>query len=237
MPGNFDAGAIPCPWGSAPTLVAEQALYELGYPAVAGIDEVGRGCLAGPVIAAAVILPNDAEIAHDLYAVRDSKQLTAARRRQLAEIIQQRALAWGIGQVEVRVIESQNILRATRQAMRVAMLSLNPAPNALLIDAVRLPDCELPQVPLIKGDQRSLSIAAASILAKVARDQHMVDLDARYPGYGFARHKGYGTAEHLAALRRLGPCAEHRRTFAPIKALVIPPPIQASFLSLESEAD
>ena len=222
---GFDPGAIPCPWGSAPSLVAEQALEARGFTAVAGLDEVGRGCLAGPVAAAAVILP--ADLGDALAGVRDSKQLTASRRTALAAQIRRHARAWAIGWAAVTVIDARNILQATRVAMLAALSQLALPPDVLLLDAIRLPTNPLPQIPLIKGDQRSLSIAAASILAKVARDAAMDDLDQRYPGYGFAAHKGYGTPAHLAALQGLGPCPEHRHSFAPVKALLAPLPQQA----------
>ena len=215
-----DLSAVPCPWGAVPTLVAERHLYHHGYLAVAGLDEVGRGCLAGPVVAAAVILPLDTAIEADLAGVRDSKQLTPKRREQLAHIIQGRACGWAVGHAGVAAIDQHNILRATRLAMQDALRQLDPAPTALLLDAIRLPAVSLPQVPLIKGDQRSFSIAAASILAKVARDALMCEFDDIYPGYGFAQHKGYGTPHHMAALQQLGPCAQHRRSFAPVRALL-----------------
>ncbi len=218
-----DLSAVPCPWGTVPTLVAERFLVARGWLTVAGLDEVGRGCLAGPVVAAAVILPLDAGIEADLTGVRDSKQLSARQRERLATVIRARAVAWAVGQSDVATIDAQNILRATRLAMHAALRRLAVAPAALLLDALRLPDVPLPQTPLIKGDQRSLSIAAASILAKVARDALLCDLDVQYPGYGFAQHKGYGTAHHLAALARLGPCPEHRRSFAPVRALLEAP--------------
>jgi ribonuclease HII len=220
MGKTIDDGAVPCPLGAVPTLVAERYLCQQGRIAVAGLDEVGRGCLAGPVVAAAVILPLDDAVEADLDGVRDSKQLSAARRDTLACIIRSRAVAWGIGLSDVATIDRQNILRATRLAMMSALRQLSIPPDALLLDAIRLPDVALPQTPLIKGDQRSLSIAAASILAKVARDDMMAALDAEHPGYDFARHKGYGTAQHLAALTRLGPCPIHRRSFAPVRALL-----------------
>jgi ribonuclease HII len=223
MGKSIEDGAVPCPWKSAPTLVAERYLFQQGYAAVAGLDEVGRGCLAGPVVAAAVILPLDDDVERDLDGVRDSKQVSAARREKLAALIRRRAVAWGIGLSDVATIDSHNILRATRLAMMAALAQLSITPDALLLDAIRLPDVALPQTPLVKGDQRSLTIAAASILAKVARDDMMRALDATHPGYDFARHKGYGTAQHLAALARLGPCPAHRRSFAPIRALLDAP--------------
>lgn len=191
-----------------------------GYTLVAGLDEVGRGCLAGPVVAGAVILPEDNTIEADLFGVRDSKELSATRRVTLAHIIRDRALAWSIGIGDITAIEQLNILGATRHAMHDALSQLQPQAQALLLDAIRLPRIPLPQVPLIKGDRRSLSIAAASILAKVARDALMEVMDVQHPGYGFAQHKGYGTPQHLTALTALGPCAIHRRTFAPVKAAI-----------------
>ncbi|HKD76587.1 MAG TPA: ribonuclease HII [Ktedonobacterales bacterium] len=217
---EFDVSAVPCPEGAAPTLIAERFLCEQGYVHCAGLDEVGRGCLAGPVVAAAVILPLDDHAEADLDGVRDSKQLTPASREKLAALIRQRAFAWAVGVADVAAIECHNILGATRLAMQDALLHLDPAPDALVLDALTLPRVTLPQVPLIRGDQRSLSIAAASILAKVTRDRLMAALDAIHPGYDFARHKGYGTPTHLAALAALGPCPQHRRTFAPVRRLL-----------------
>lgn len=210
--------------------MAEQLLADLGHSTCAGLDEVGRGCLAGPVVAGAVILPLDATIAADLAGVNDSKALTASQREKLVAIIQERAVAWAIGYADVATIDARNILNATKLAMHDALRHLTTAPNALVIDALRLADVKLPQVPLIKGDRRSLSIAAASILAKVARDALMCDLDSLHPGYGFAQHKGYGTPQHLAALQHLGPCPAHRRSFAPVRALLDPPPEQLSLI-------
>ena len=233
-----DLSAVPCPWEAAPTLVAERHLHHHGYLAVAGLDEVGRGCLAGAVVAAAVILPLDADIEADLAGVRDSKQLTATRREYLARVIQGRARAWAVGQADVAAIDQHNILRATRLAMQDALQQLDPAPTALLLDAIRLPAIPLPQTPLIKGDQRSLSIAAASILAKVARDALMCQLDNIYPGYGFAQHKGYGTPQHLTALQQFGPCPQHRRSFAPVRALLDLPqqmPLMAPPLPIDNK--
>ncbi len=225
-------GARPRFWGPAPSLVVERDLAARGLALVAGVDEVGRGCLAGPVLAAAVILPLHGAIESDLAGVRDSKTLTARQRDRLATLIRRHALACAVGSAEVEAIATYNILGATRQAMRDAIARLDPQPDALAIDAIRLPGVGLPQTPIIKGDQRSLSIAAASILAKVARDALMIELDALFPGYGFACHKGYGTARHLAALAALGPCPQHRATFAPVRTLIDPDrPRQAALLS------
>jgi len=177
----------------------------------AGVDEVGRGCLAGPVYAAAVILPDH----HGIVGLRDSKQLTAARRERLAPQIQAGALAWAIGIATVEEIDRINILRATFLAMARAVQALGLRPALCLVDGNQVPQlgCEVRAV--IGGDATVESIMAASIVAKVARDAALVQMDARYPGYGLARHKGYGTPQHLGALRTLGPSREHRMSFAP----------------------
>lgn len=196
------------------------ALLRQGYFLVAGLDEAGRGCLAGPVVAAAVILPlDDAACASRLEGVRDSKQLSRAARESLYDTIMQYALAVGVGSGAVELIDERNILQATRYAMRSAVEQLSMTPHALLLDALLLPDVSLPQRSLIKGDARCLSIAAASIIAKVTRDRLMLQLDKEYPAYGFARHKGYGTEAHLAALREHGASPVHRQSFAPVREL------------------
>ena len=203
----------------APTLDEEMALLQQGYCFVAGLDEAGRGCLAGPVVAAAVILPlplDDDRLAR-LSGVRDSKQLTAQARDKLYDVILQHALAVGVGVGSVELIDEQNILQATKHAMRFALAQLSIRPQALLLDAVRLPTVPLPQRAIIKGDCRCLSIAAASIIAKVSRDRMMLALHEQYPVYGFQQHKGYGTETHLAALKVYGPCPIHRRTFSPVR--------------------
>ena len=174
-----------------------------------GIDEVGRGPLAGPVVAGAVILPKDCQI---LY-LNDSKKLTARRRELLYDEIMEKAVAVGIGVVSQEVIDDINILQATYEAMRQAVGKLSVCPDILLNDAVTIPGLPQKQVPIIKGDAKSLSIAAASVVAKVTRDRMMEALDAKYPEYGFASNKGYGSAAHMAALREYGPCPLHRRTF------------------------
>ncbi len=174
-----------------------------------GIDEVGRGPLAGPVVAGAVILPKDCQI---LY-LNDSKKLTARRRELLYDEIMETAVAVGIGVVSQEVIDDINILQATYEAMRQAVGKLSVQPDILLNDAVTIPGLPQKQVPIIKGDAKSLSIAAASVVAKVTRDRMMEALDAKYPEYGFASNKGYGSAAHMAALREYGPCPLHRRTF------------------------
>lgn len=186
--------------------------YERLYPEVqyiGGIDEVGRGPLAGPVVACCVILPKDCDI---LY-LNDSKQVPEKKREQLYEEITAKAVSYGIGIVSHEVIDEINILQATYEAMRQAIASMSVKPQHLLVDAVKIPGITIPQRGIIKGDAKSASIAAASIVAKVTRDRMMVELDAKYPGYGFAGNKGYGSAEHIEALRKIGPCEIHRRSF------------------------
>ena len=185
----------------------ERKYEDLGY--VCGIDEVGRGPLAGPVVAGAVILPRDCKI---LY-LNDSKQLSAKKRDELYDVIMENAVAVGIGMASPRRIDEINILQATYEAMREAVKGLSVKPEVLLNDAVTIPGLEGVQVPIIKGDAKSLSIAAASILAKVTRDHMMAGYEELFPGYGFAKHKGYGTVAHIAAIRELGPCPIHRRSF------------------------
>ena len=184
----------------------------------AGIDEAGRGPLAGPVIAAAVILDPQ----HPVDGVRDSKKLSSSRRAQLAAEIRERALAWGLGRAEVEEIDRLNILHATLLAMQRAVEALGVIPERALVDGNQAPDLPCPVETVVKGDQKVEAIAAASILAKVARDAEMLALDAACPGYGFARHKGYPTAAHLEALRRLGPSAHHRRSYGPVRACLEP---------------
>ena len=187
-------------------------LYEKKYEScglICGIDEAGRGPLAGPVVAGAVILPRDCQI---LY-LNDSKKLTARRRELLYEEIMEKALAVGTGVVSHARIDEINILQATYEAMRQAIEKLGMAPDILLNDAVTIPEVTLKQVPIIKGDAQSVSIAAASVIAKVTRDRMMVEMDQKYPGYGFASNKGYGSAAHIASIREMGPCEIHRKTF------------------------
>ncbi len=179
------------------------------YGLIAGVDEAGRGPLAGPVVAAAVILPPDT----DIFYLNDSKKVPEKRRELLFDEIREKAVSYGIGIVGEARIDEINILQATYEAMRQAIASLQPVPGILLNDAVKIPEVETAQVSIIHGDAKSVSIAAASILAKVTRDRIMREMDERYPGYGFAKHKGYGTAEHMEAIRTLGPCPIHRRTF------------------------
>lgn len=179
------------------------------YPYICGIDEVGRGPLAGPVVAGAVILPKDCDI---LY-LNDSKQLSEKKREELNEIILEKAVATGIGVVSPERIDEINILQATYEAMRQAIANLSVQPQLLLNDAVTIPQVAIPQVPIIKGDAKSISIAAASIIAKVYRDRLMVQYDEVFPGYGFAGNKGYGAQAHIDAIRTLGPTPIHRRSF------------------------
>ncbi len=201
-----------------PSLDWEIRLWRQGYRRVAGLDEAGRGAWAGPVVAAAVILPpDDGQLARQLDGVCDSKLLSAARRRELLEVISRHALALGVGAVAPAAIDAMGIVAATRQAMALALRVLCPAPECLLIDYLRLPDVPLPQECMPRGDALVLSIAAASIVAKVSRDRMMAGLERVFPGYGFARHKGYGTEEHQAALACLGPSAAHRLSFAPLR--------------------
>lgn len=185
----------------------ERAQKNASY--ICGIDEVGRGPLCGPVVAAAVILPKDCEI---LY-VNDSKQLSASKREQLYEEIQKQAVSIGIGLSTAQTIDQINILQATYEAMREAVSKLSVVPDVLLNDAVIIPGLPMKQVKIIKGDEKSISIAAASIIAKVTRDRMMEEYDKLYPGYGFASNKGYGSREHIEALKKLGPCPIHRKTF------------------------
>ncbi|CAD5377188.1 ribonuclease HII, degrades RNA of DNA-RNA hybrids [Pseudomonas sp. OF001] len=185
---------------------------------VAGVDEVGRGPLCGPVVTAAVIL----DPARPIAGLNDSKKLSEARRERLFDEIRDKALAWCIGRAEVEEIDRLNILQATFLAMQRAVEGLPIQPRLALIDGNRCPKLLVPSAPVVGGDARVPAIAAASILAKVSRDREMAELDARYPGYGMAGHKGYPTPAHLEALRRLGPTPIHRRSFAPVRALLDP---------------
>lgn len=192
--------------------IYELQAYEREYAQAAyicGIDEVGRGPLAGPVVAGAVILPKNCEI---LY-INDSKKLSAAKREELYDVIMEQAVAVGIGQASPQRIDEINILQATYEAMREAINNLRVTPDILLNDAVTIPQVDIPQVPIIKGDAKSISIGAASIIAKVTRDRMMVDYDRQYPGYSFAENKGYGSAAHIDALKRLGATPIHRQSF------------------------
>jgi ribonuclease HII len=209
-----------------PTLEEEVALLSQGYSFIAGVDEAGRGSLAGPVVAAAVILPLGIPFRFDpdeclacFEGVRDSKQLTARERDRLFEVIVQHAVAVGVGIGSVEMIDERNILQATKYAMREALAQLTIPPQALLLDAIHLPGIELLQRSIIKGDALCLSIAAASIIAKVTRDRMMIQMHEHFPAYGFAQHKGYGTEYHLVALREHGATPHHRRSFAPVREL------------------
>ncbi|MCM1179612.1 MAG: ribonuclease HII [Clostridium sp.] len=176
---------------------------------ICGVDEVGRGPLAGPLVAAAVILPKD----EDIYYLNDSKQLSEKKREQLFEEIMEKAIAVGIGFADEKCIDEINVLQADYVAMREAIRKLRVKPDILLNDAVTIPEVEIAQVPIIKGDAKSVSIAAASIVAKVTRDRFMIEMDQKYPGYGFAGNKGYGSAQHIARIKEAGPTPIHRRTF------------------------
>lgn len=187
----------------------QRAYEEQGYGVICGVDEAGRGPLAGPVCAAAVILPPEFEIS----GLNDSKQLTDKKRRELYPVIMREAISYGIAFIDEKVIDRENILNATFMAMKSAVRQLYPKPELALIDGNRVTDFGVKAIPIIKGDAKVASIAAASILAKVARDQYMEAVDAVYPEYGFAVHKGYGTKRHYAAIERYGLCPVHRRTF------------------------
>lgn len=190
----------------------ENDLYQQGYKFIAGVDEVGRGPLAGPVVAAAVILPEDFSV----IGINDSKQLSEVKRETLFELIKQQAIAVGVGIIEHDVIDEVNIYEATKIAMRKALDELNPSPDFVLIDAMPLKYMET-ELSLIKGDTKSISIAAASIIAKVTRDRLMKAYDVTYPGYDFANNMGYGTKKHLTGLDDIGVCPIHRLSFAPVK--------------------
>ncbi|MBP9501809.1 MAG: ribonuclease HII [Candidatus Promineofilum sp.] len=218
--------AIPGP--ASPDLSLERLMAaQYGIMWVTGADEAGRGALAGPVVAAAVLIPIATErdvnaYSERLQGVRDSKLLTAAARDRLYDLIIECVPACGIGLATAEWIDQHGIISATRQAITQAIRQLVPPAEGVLVDGPhRLADVNLPQQPVVRGDRHSLSIAAASILAKVSRDRYMLELDRRFPDYGFQRHKGYGTAEHLAALGRVGPCPEHRRSFAPLREKLV----------------
>ena len=203
-----------------PNLDEEGKLRSQGYELIAGIDETGRGALAGPVVASAVILPHPANLPW-FELVRDSKELDSRRRESLFDLINKEAVAVGIGIVPPQVIDSINILKATKLAMVQAVEKLSTQPNFLLIDRLSLSQCPVPQRGITRGDKSCLSIACASIIAKVARDRMMEELDQVYPGYEFARHKGYGTGRHISCLRKLGPSPIHRLYFAPVRNIVM----------------
>jgi ribonuclease HII len=213
-----------------PNLDEEDKLKSQGYELIAGIDEVGRGALAGPVVASAVILPHPANLPW-LGQVRDSKELNSRKRESLFDLINKEAVAVGIGIVPPQVIDSINILKATKLAMVQAVEKLSKQPHFLIIDRVTLSQCPIPQRGITRGDKSCLSIACASIIAKVTRDRIMEELDIMYPGYGFAQHKGYGTGRHISCLRKLGPSPIHRLYFTPVRDIVVnqnPPSLKSS---------
>ena len=211
-----------------PSFVEENKLKSQGYELIAGIDEAGRGALAGPVVASAVILPHPVDLPW-FQLVRDSKELSPRKREFIFDLINKDALAVGTGIIAPEVIDSVNILEATKLAMIQAVEKLSQQPQFLLIDRLILPDCPITQRGITRGDKLCLSIACASIVAKVTRDRIMEELDRAYSGYGLAKHKGYGTREHIARLRQLGPSPIHRLSFAPIRNVSYKP----NFLSLD----
>lgn len=213
MPSRIDPALIP----SAPGLEFEKGFWDAGLSLIAGVDEAGRGALAGPVAAAAVILPPQESIAQDLLGVRDSKEMSPNLRATWALRIQVACLTYGVGFASSEEIDAIGIIPATRLAAQRAIVLLTPLPEHLLLDYLFIPDSPLPQTSLIKGDARSLSIAAASVLAKTSRDAVMLKKDQQFPGYGFAAHKGYGTVAHRQAIAHLGATSIHRLTFAPMR--------------------
>jgi ribonuclease HII len=215
MPKRIDPALIP----ASPNLEFENQLWSCGIKAIAGIDEAGRGALAGPVAAAAAILPATKCIELELQGVRDSKELNPSQRESWAQKIRERVLAFGVGLASSTEIDTLGIVPATRLAAQRALEQLSLSPDYLLLDYLFLPDLASPQTSLIKGDARSLSIAAASILAKTSRDAQMIELDQKYPGYGFAKNKGYGTRAHREAIQQFGPSPTHRMSFAPMKSM------------------
>ncbi len=199
-----------------PSFVEEETLEAQGYRLIAGVDEAGRGSLAGPVVAAALILPDNLD-APWLDLVKDSKMLPPLRREFLFYHLNEVAISVGTGVIAPEIIDTKGIVKATRMAMKLAIEALSPPPEFLLIDYLPLPEVPLPQKGITYGDSLCFSIACASIIAKVTRDQLMVELDECYPGYGLAQHKGYGTEQHLSCLRRLGSCPIHRQSFRPVR--------------------
>ena len=209
MPSRIDHSLLPV----SPDFSFEAALWERGIRYIAGVDEVGRGALAGPVAAAAVVLPAGAAAAAELMGIKDSKQLAAGQREKWSASIRNIALGWEVGLASSAEIDGIGIVPATQLAMRRAISRLRVRVEYVLIDYLHLPDIAIPQESLVKGDERSISIASASILAKVARDAILCDLDSQYPGYGFAQNKGYGTQVHRIALSKQGLSPVHRRCF------------------------
>jgi ribonuclease HII len=202
-----------------PSLAEEKALRAEGYRLIAGVDEVGRGALMGPVVAAAVIMPDKVK-ARWKSKVRDSKQLSPEAREYLNPYIQETAISFGIGSIPNDIIDTVGIARATCLAMIAAIQQLSPQPQFLLIDYVRLHELFIPQKGIVRGDSLCFSIACASIIAKVYRDRMVVEMDRDYPGYGFAGHKGYGTKKHITSLQEMGPCPLHRRSFRPVSDII-----------------
>lgn len=200
-----------------PSLEEERKLWRAGFTRIAGLDEAGRGALAGPVVAGAVILPAQTRRAGLWAEVQDSKLLSPRRRQGLADRIREQAAAWSLGESSAAEIDARGIAPATRLAMRRAVQALSPCPDHLLLDWVQLKSLNLPQLSFTKGDLRIVSIAAASILAKVHRDRLLCQLHERFPAYGFNSHKGYAARTHLAAIEKLGPCPAHRRSFSPLR--------------------
>ena len=204
-----------------PNLDIEQDVRSVQYKYIAGVDEVGRGPLAGPVVSAAVVLPDDLEGDEDwLSVINDSKKLSESKRQMAYEIINRQAVSVAVGITNASTIDSVGILPATISSMFTALRGLEVSPDFVLFDFIPMKNCEYPYRTVVKGDTKSYSISAASIIAKVTRDELMKEADEQYPGYGFSGHKGYGTAKHLDAIKRLGPCEIHRRSFAPIKNYV-----------------
>lgn len=214
MPRKFDRSLIP----PAPDLHFERELWRAGVAPLAGVDEAGRGALAGPVAAGAVVLPDQPGLGKLLHGVRDSKQMTAKARRHWAGVIREVSLSCHVGFASPQEIDELGIVPATRLAAMRALARLDPSPQHLLIDALSLPSAGLPETSLIKGDARSLSIACASVLAKVERDARLVEMESSYPGYRFGQNKGYGTQFHRQALQTLGPTPIHRYSYAPLRA-------------------
>jgi len=204
------------PLSQPPSLVEENGLNAKGYRLIAGVDEAGRGALAGPVVAAAVILPQSPDFPW-LKSVRDSKEIPPARRELLFDLIKQESVAISVGIIAPQTIDVIGILNATKIAMCHAVEQLAYPPDFLLIDFLRLPQIRISQKPIVHGDKLCLSIACASIIAKVTRDRIMVELDLLHPGYGLAHHKGYGTKKHVSCLHQHGPSPIHRHSFAPVR--------------------
>lgn len=209
MTVKFDLSSLP----KFPDLTFEQALWKIGLTRLGGIDEAGRGAWAGPVSAGIVILPPELSILKTLHGVRDSKLMSPPQREEWEALIQETCLAWGVGFASAEEIDASGILHATRLAVVRALQNLSISPDHLITDYLKLPEISIPQTPLVKGDRRCLSVAAASVLAKTSRDALMRKLEQEYPSYGFGRHKGYGTRQHQEALRSHGLSDVHRRSF------------------------